>query len=119
MITFRHPSEDTSFSQGMLMMIVRELLLTYIYSQPPPTITRSFLPVISAGSSPYRRRVVLEYVSKYLLPNFGGQMSSPLPSDQLKRLQIEFMIQDDGDLELERVMGEYNRSTIDIIGLEK
>ncbi|CDH48623.1 hypothetical protein RO3G_01818 [Lichtheimia corymbifera JMRC:FSU:9682] len=88
-------------------------------SQPPPTITRSFLPVISAGSSPYRRRVVLEYVSKYLLPNFGGQMSSPLPSDQLKRLQIEFMIQDDGDLELERVMGEYNRSTIDIIGLEK
>lgn len=90
-----------------------------IYSQPPPTITRSFLPVISAGSSPYRRRVVLEYVSKHLLPNFGGQMSSSLPSDQLKRLQIEFMIQDDGDLELERVMGEYNRSTIDIIGLEK
>lgn len=96
------------------------LMMTHIffYSQPPPAITRSFLPVTGGGSSPYRRRVILEYVSQDLLPSFGDQTSS-LSSDQLKRVQIEFLIQGDGDLELERVIGEYNRSTIDVIGLEK
>ncbi|KAI9488687.1 hypothetical protein BDB00DRAFT_847002 [Zychaea mexicana] len=93
--------------------------------QPPSNITAPLLPVTSDHGI-HRRSVVLEYVNRNDLVNLEmASLYTPPPpppssnndANALHRVRVEFLVQEDGSLLLEKAEGERKRATIDLIAL--
>lgn len=59
----------------------------------------------------HQRTIQLEYVHPSLIAEDNNENSD------LKRLLVEFLIQEDGNLNVNKVIAEKNRSVVDIVGL--
>ncbi|KAG2221867.1 hypothetical protein INT45_003581 [Circinella minor] len=90
--------------------------------QPPANITAPLIPVMKDQSGVHRRSVVLDYVNRNTLIEFQSEHenSSFDDTDNIKsfnRIRVEFLVQEDGSLILEKAEGENNRSVIDLISM--
>jgi hypothetical protein len=75
----------------------------------------------------HQRSITIEYIESSLLgqlqykapPTTTTTASTPSAelAAPLRRLQLEFIEQDDGELTFKRVIGEHGRSTMDVLGL--
>lgn len=75
----------------------------------------------------HQRSVTINYIDSSLLGQLQNKTSpitattAPTSSAEwaapLRRLQLEFIEQDDGELKFKRAIGEHGRSTMDILGL--
>lgn len=70
------------------------------------------MPIIQSLDGGFHQRTIqLEYVNQSLLADYHNENSD------LKRLLVEFLIQEDGNLSVKKVVAEKNRSVLDIVGL--
>ncbi|CAO3577825.1 unnamed protein product [Absidia cylindrospora] len=94
----------------------------FFSGKPPNSIRPSLVPITSQDSF-HCRTVNVGYIDSSLIGQLvqndntstGTSTSSSFP--YLRRLQLEFLEQDDGTLEFKRAIGEHGRSTMDILGL--
>lgn len=75
---------------------------------PPCQLTSPFIPLTLDGGF-HQRSVQLEYINKSMLDNTNKM--------DLKRMNIEFIIDEQGDMSLKSVTGIKNQSIIDLIGV--
>ncbi|KAI9320921.1 mitochondrial inner-membrane-bound regulator-domain-containing protein [Dichotomocladium elegans] len=120
---FLQPPINSAFSVYQLMKLMKDNAYRRFFfeSHPPPFISKRYLPVLN-GKTLHRRSAVLEYVNKNMLINLGTADSGNDSIDAigtLERLQVEYVIGEDGSLSLEHVMGEYGRRVIDVIGWKR
>ena len=95
-------------------VITRNLIL----SNPPHQLTSLFLPLLN-GENFHRRTIRLEYVSNSLLAELGTPSSvRRYDPNTMRRLELEFVEGEDGELQTEKVVGETARSMVDLIGVE-
>ncbi|KAI9300003.1 hypothetical protein BJ944DRAFT_244615 [Cunninghamella echinulata] len=93
------------------------------FSGNPPRNVRKKLSPLPLNEGFHRRTVKLNYVDSSLLCQLKQTdhhltSSSYLPSP-ISRLQLEYIENDDGTLEFNSILGEYKRSTIDILQLKE
>lgn len=80
---------------------------------PPRKITTPYMPIIHSLDGGFHQRTIqLEYVNQWLIEEEGRNENS-----DLKRLLVEFLIQEDGNLNVNKVLAEKNRSVVDVVGL--
>ncbi|KAI8138307.1 hypothetical protein BJV82DRAFT_631806 [Fennellomyces sp. T-0311] len=82
--------------------------------QPPANITAPFIPVVG-DDGVHRRSVVLEYVNRNDLVSFGNPEN--VGQGPLHRVRVEFLVQEDGSLRLEKTEGEHKRVAVDLISV--
>ncbi|KAL9547354.1 hypothetical protein MBANPS3_006213 [Mucor bainieri] len=86
----------------------------FLNSMPPRKITTPYMPLIQTLDGGFHQRTIqLEYVNQSLLQ----AASENNEHSDLKRLLVEFLIQEDGNLHAKKVIAEKNRSVVDIVGL--
>lgn len=84
----------------------------FLNSTPPRKLTTPYMPITQALDGGFHQRTIqLEYVNQSLLANYNNENSD------LKRLLVEFLIQEDGNLNIKKITAEKNRSVVDILGL--
>ncbi|KAK4515062.1 uncharacterized protein ATC70_002672 [Mucor velutinosus] len=84
----------------------------FLSSIPPRNITTPYMPIIHSLDGGFHQRTIqLEYVNESLIAEDKNENSD------LKRLLVEFLIQEDGNLNVKKVIAEKNRSVVDIVGL--
>ncbi|KAL7315983.1 hypothetical protein PS15m_005137 [Mucor circinelloides] len=84
----------------------------FLNSMPPRKVTTPYMPIIQSLDGGFHQRTIqLEYVNQSLLADYHNENSD------LKRLLVEFLIQEDGNLSVKKVVAEKNRSVLDIVGL--
>ncbi|CAO3619319.1 unnamed protein product [Cunninghamella echinulata] len=100
------------------------------FSGNPPRNVRKKLSPLPLNEGFHRRTVKLNYVDSSLLcqlkqinhhhdsSSSSSNFSSYLPSP-ISQLQLEYIENDDGTLEFNSILGEYKRSTIDILQLKE
>ncbi|KAI7860902.1 hypothetical protein BDC45DRAFT_493075 [Circinella umbellata] len=90
--------------------------------QPPANITAPLIPVMNDQNGIHRRSVVLDYVNRNALIEFQSEHENSSFDDtdntkSFNRIRVEFLVQEDGSLVLEKAEGENNRSVIDLISV--
>ena len=73
----------------------------------------------------HRRSVVIDYVNRNALVELHSEHKDSLYDDHgdtsnsktFNRVRVEFLVQEDGSLVLEKIEGESNRSVIDLISV--
>lgn len=90
---------------------VAYILFSYVYSMPPFQLMSEFSP-LALGKEFYQRSIRLEYVSNSLLLNNFQQDRA-----NLNRLELEFNVEEDGNMKLKSIVGEKKRSVVDILGI--
>ncbi|GAN09039.1 hypothetical protein MAM1_0239c08561 [Mucor ambiguus] len=84
----------------------------FFNSIPPRKITTPYMPMIHSLDGGFHQRTIqLEYVNQSLITDDNNENSD------LKRLLVEFLIQEDGNLNVKKVIAEKNRSVVDIVGV--
>lgn len=85
-------------------------MLIIIDRMPPRRLTLPFIPLALDGGF-HERSVQLSYINKSLLDNLSDEEMD------LKKLDIEFIINENGDIILKNITGIKNQSVIDILGI--
>ncbi|ORY99302.1 hypothetical protein BCR43DRAFT_562586 [Syncephalastrum racemosum] len=86
---------------------------SFMATHPPTRLTAPFMPISIEGGR-HRRSVHLHYVNRSLLATLGDVHAE---QGGLERLEVGFNVQETGDLQLDRIVGEHGRSTIDMLDL--
>ncbi|KAI9249721.1 hypothetical protein BDA99DRAFT_523469 [Phascolomyces articulosus] len=91
----------------------------FLGMQPPANITAPFFPVMSDTGGIHRRSVVLEYINRDNLVSFNSISTSSLPDEPTgyHRVRIEFLVQEDGSVVLEKAEGERKRTVVDLMAV--
>ena len=95
------------------------------FRQPPANITAPLIPVMYDHGGIHRRSVVVDYVNRNALVELQSEHNDSSYDDHddtsssrtFNRVRMEFLVQEDGSLVLEKVEGESNRSVIDLISV--
>ncbi|CEI97408.1 hypothetical protein RMCBS344292_11542 [Rhizopus microsporus] len=82
---------------------------------PPAKLASDFIPSISEGGV-HQKLIKAEYVNNELLMDVDNN-DQPKDNDMLNRLQVEFIVQENGSMKFNRAIGEKKRSVIDVLGL--
>lgn len=77
---------------------------------PPRQLTVPFIPLTLDGGF-HQRSVQLSYINKSLLENTNDKEMD------LKKLDVEFTVNENGDITLKNITGIKNQSVIDILGI--
>lgn len=66
----------------------------------------------------HRRSVVLNYVNtREIVSTEDQRKSTSPPEDYLKRLEIEILIHENGRLDVDRLVGEHDRTSVDLLAV--
>lgn len=80
---------------------------------PPRQLTCSFIPFLLDGGF-HERTVRVDYLNKSLL---SQQPNNSLNENEMKKLSVEFSMNEQGDISLKNIMGIKNQSIMDILGV--
>lgn len=84
---------------------------------PPAKLVSNFIPFTSEGGV-HQKLIKAEYVNNELLMDVDKNDQSK-DNDMLNRLQVEFIVQENGNMKFSRAIGEKKRSVIDVLGLTR
>ncbi|KAI8997752.1 hypothetical protein BDB01DRAFT_55291 [Pilobolus umbonatus] len=108
------PALDTNIDIKTIDHLLKKKTL-FFNGMPPRNMTSPMLPLIVDGD--FKERTInVEYINKSLLVNLGRHVDDN-KGNQLNRLNMEFLVKEQGDMILGSITGEKKRSAVDIIGL--
>ncbi|CEP10638.1 hypothetical protein [Parasitella parasitica] len=113
-LLFQDNHNDISLSPGSTTDLVslfknRSLFLDSI---PPRKITTPYMPIIRSLDGGFHQRTIqLDYINQSLLAAGNDENSD------LKRLSVEFIIQENGSIDVKKIIAEKNRSVVDVLGM--
>ncbi|KAI9279377.1 hypothetical protein BY458DRAFT_584877 [Sporodiniella umbellata] len=85
---------------------------TQFFNAMPPFSVLQYISPLSFEEDFYQRSIKVEYVSNTLLAN-----SSNRDGSGLSRLELEFNVEEQGDMKLRSIVGEKQRSVMNILGI--
>ncbi|KAI8971894.1 hypothetical protein BDF20DRAFT_915645 [Mycotypha africana] len=108
--------DQQTYSPTSLKDIYSNSRNQFFNTMPPFSLVQSLLPF---KNNFHERSIKVEYVDQSLLISPETQnIDRHLKLPGLTRLTIEFLINDDGQLKLKNIIGEKNRSVIDLLNVE-
>ncbi|KAI8637290.1 hypothetical protein BD408DRAFT_486337 [Parasitella parasitica] len=112
-LLFQDNHHDISLSPGCatdLATLFKNRSL-FLNSIPPRKITAPYIPIIRSLDGGFHQRTIqLDYVNQSLLA--GKDENS-----DLKRLLVEFTTQENGSMNVKKIIAEKNRSVVDVLGM--
>ncbi|KAG1307407.1 hypothetical protein G6F64_006835 [Rhizopus arrhizus] len=78
-------------------------------SMPPVQLTSAFTPLTLNGGI-HERSIKVKYINNSLLANNAEQNRA-----NLNKLEVEFNVEDDGNMQLKSIVGEKKRSIVDLL----
>jgi hypothetical protein len=76
---------------------------------PPVQLTSAFTPLTLNGGI-HERSIKVKYINNSLLANNAEQNCA-----NLNKLEVEFNVEDDGNMQLKSIVGEKKRSIVDLL----
>ncbi|KAI7861266.1 hypothetical protein BDF14DRAFT_1872228 [Spinellus fusiger] len=86
----------------------------FLPSHPPSNFTAPLIP-IQMNEKFHRRVIQAHYVSDSLLATLGHTSVNHNTPETLQRLSVDFMEQENGSLEVKKVIGEHKRTVVDTV----
>ncbi|CAO3678740.1 unnamed protein product [Rhizopus stolonifer] len=105
------PISTSNLGYATLADIYKNSRTHFFNAMPPFQLMSEFSP-LALGKEFYQRSIRLEYVNNSLLVNNFQQ-----DRVNLNRLELEFNVEEDGNMKLKSIMGEKKRSVVDILGI--
>ncbi|CEG82065.1 hypothetical protein RMATCC62417_16191 [Rhizopus microsporus] len=109
------PISTSDINISSLQELIKSNQTTFFNAMPPAKLASDFIPFTSDGGV-HQKLIKAEYVNNELLMNVDNN-DQPKDNNVLNRLQVEFIVQENGSMKFNRAIGEKKRSVIDVLGL--